>query len=451
MKPIINFAVFWGILAIFIVSCGAAAATETSETSIVTSTVTTCETSTQEVQNLAADSAAPPATPTRLIFIHHSVGGNWLAEGNGNLGNALNTNNYYVSETNYGWDAQPGDNLGDRTNTDNWPEWFTDSKMPYVYGSDYHSAYSNNIANPGGENEIIMFKSCYPQSEVGTSIDDEKTIYNSLLPYFAAHQDKLFVLITPPGETDVSSYQLTRDLCNWLTDTDNGWLKGYTGKNVFAFDFYGVLSETDSHHRWTGDHIEHVYAADYDGKSPYHNGDDHPNSIGGQKATLEFLPLLNVAYNRWKGNEALTATATPAGGSYYNPVDVVLNSNKVADIYYTMDGTDPTKSSSKYSSFIHIATSKILKFIAFDVSDNNSGINSQYYAIYALMPYSYQVAVQYRLSNKKYRVKYAVRYLAKVGKGKKKRYVWKTKWKYKRDYLYGYRYETRYGNSYQLT
>ncbi len=223
-----------------------------------------------------------------------------MADGNGNLGTTLNSNNYYISESDYGWDAQPNDNLGDHTDTTDWPLWFNNIKMPFVYNSDYHSAYTNNIANPGGENEIIMFKSCFPNSEVGDSIDDEKSIYNSLLPYFAAHQNKLFVLITPPGKTQVDSYQLTRDLCNWLTDTENGWLKGYTGKNVFAFDFYCVLSETNSHHRWASDHVEHVYAADYDDISPYHDGDDHPNSIGNQKATAEFVTLLNVMYNRWK-------------------------------------------------------------------------------------------------------------------------------------------------------
>ncbi len=241
-----------------------------------------------------------PTSLVKLVFIHHSCGGNWLANGNGNLGASLNANNYYVTETNYGWDAEPGDNLGDQTDTGDWPSWFNDIKMPYVYANNQHSAYTNTISNPGGENEIIMFKSCYPLSEVGSSINDEKAIYNSLKDYFAAHPNKLFVLITPPGETNVASYQLTRELCNWLVDKENGWLAGYTGKNVMVFDFYGVLSETNSHHRYTSGSIEHIYASDYDGNSPYHNGDDHPNAIGNQKATDEFIPLLNIAYNQWK-------------------------------------------------------------------------------------------------------------------------------------------------------
>ena len=171
--------------------------------------------------------------------------------------------------------------------------------MPYVYSNNYHSAYTNTIPNPGGENEIIMFKSCFPNSEVGTSINDEKAIYNHIKLYFAAHPNKLFVLITSPGTAHVSSYKLTQELCNWLVDK-NGWLNGYKGKNVFVFDFYGVLSELNSHHRYYNGQIEHVYATNYDGISPYHDGDDHPNAIGNQKATTEFISLLNIAYNRWK-------------------------------------------------------------------------------------------------------------------------------------------------------
>ena len=52
------------------------------------------------VQNL---SPAPPVNAVRLIFIHHSVGENWLCDDNGGLGIALRDNHYYVSDTIYGW------------------------------------------------------------------------------------------------------------------------------------------------------------------------------------------------------------------------------------------------------------------------------------------------------------------------------------------------------------
>ena len=291
MKKIIYLLVL-GMIFLFI-GCGGS--------SDVTTTTTTGGTTTTTVSGGALGySTAKPATVQRLIFIHHSCGENWLANGDGGLGTALNSNNYYVNETYYGWSAEVDDNLGDSTDTSDWPTWFSSTKMPYVYSATYHQAYTNTISDPGGENTIIMFKSCYPNSEVGSSIDDEKAIYNSLKTYFAAHTDKLFVLITPPGEEDVSSYTLTKELCDWLVSS-TGWLSGYAHNNVVVYDFYCVLSETDSHHRIWSSAVQHAYASGYDGHSPYHDSDDHPNSTGNQKATTEFLSMLNYFYNRWKG------------------------------------------------------------------------------------------------------------------------------------------------------
>ena len=51
----------------------------------------------------AAVNTAPPASPVKLIFIHHSTGQAWLDDGHGGLGLALHDNNYFVSDTNYGW------------------------------------------------------------------------------------------------------------------------------------------------------------------------------------------------------------------------------------------------------------------------------------------------------------------------------------------------------------
>lgn len=250
------------------------------------------------------DSTAPSST-VRLVFIHHSTGSAWIATGYGNLGATLNANNYYVTECDYGWDAQTNDNLGDTTDTVYWPLWFNDTKMPYVYSNTSHFDYpANTLSDPGGENEIIMFKSCYPNSEVGGSITDEQTIYNGLLAYFAAHTNKMFVLIVPPPEIDIASAPLTRELANWLV-ADDGWLDGYTGNNVYVFDYYNVLTDPDNHHRVESGEVKHIIT-DYPSRPSHANelyyptGDSHPSAAGQQKATAEFVPLLNAFYNNWK-------------------------------------------------------------------------------------------------------------------------------------------------------
>ncbi len=247
------------------------------------------------------EDTSPPVETMKIVFIHHSCGSNWLASGG--LGSALNKNNYYVTETFYEWDAEPDDNLGNRTDTEDWPDWFNDTKMPYVYTNNAHYAYNDNtMADPGGENSIIMFKSCFPNSEVSDSINDEQDIYNSLLPYFGAHIDKMFVLIVPPPEIDIDSAPLTRQLANWLSDYDNGWLREYYGGNVFVFDFYNVLTGPDNHHWVSNGTIRHIVSPSSGDELYYPSGDDHPSVEGNRKATAEYLPLLNAYYHKWRGN-----------------------------------------------------------------------------------------------------------------------------------------------------
>jgi hypothetical protein len=266
--------------------------------------------STQTITGSTLNTTAP-ANPVKLVFIHHSTGSAWISSSSGGLGTALNSNNYYVTECDYGWDAETnvtypsGDNLGDRTDTGNWPEWFTDTKMPYVYANSSHFDYTNtaSMTDPGGQNEIIMFKSCYPLSEVGASIDDEKAIYNSLLAYFASHTDKMFVLVIPPPEITIGTPALTRELSNWLVDRKNGWLSSYTDNNVYAFNYYNVLTDPNNHHWVNSTGVEENIVAGASNELYYYTGtDNHPTAAGHQKATAEFIKLLNGWYNLWKGN-----------------------------------------------------------------------------------------------------------------------------------------------------
>jgi hypothetical protein len=86
----------------------------------------------------------PPDQSVRLIFIHHSTGENWLADGNGRLGIALRDNNYYVSDTNYGWGT---DGIGDSTDIGHWWLWFRGPSsgitMTDLYAeNDQHASYS---------------------------------------------------------------------------------------------------------------------------------------------------------------------------------------------------------------------------------------------------------------------------------------------------------------------
>ena len=314
---------------------------------------------TMHLDSITADNPAPPATPVKLIFIHHSTGENWLNDSDGGLGIALRDANYFVSDTNYTWGPNDADagygTIGDHTDIGHWYSWFVGPNAATYTAALYaeygqHSSYSRLGTDPGGPNEIIMFKSCYPNSHIGGNPGDPPTvgsnplrgqdayseyhtvanikgIYNDLLTYFANHQEKLFVVITAPplkeSETDAAHAANARAVNEWLI---NDWLNAYPYNNVAVFDFYNVLTSdggstrTDdpntndlgwsdgNHHRWISATVQHMqtvannYSAYWGGTG----GSSHPSTAGNLKATAEFVPLLNIFYNRWKSGVAPT-------------------------------------------------------------------------------------------------------------------------------------------------
>jgi hypothetical protein len=192
----------------------------------------------------------PPDKVVKLIFIHHSTGENWLTDGYGDLGRTLGRNNYFVSDANYGWGANA---IGDRTDIPNWMEWFRSNDTPTYMDalfneSGQNSYYTRSLSDPGGENRVVMFKSCFPN-------------------------------------------------------------------NVAVFDFYNVLTDPDSHHRFDNGGIEHIVGGS--NTLYYPSGNDHPSEAGGRKATEEFVPLLNIFYHRWQADAPLLAEPEPT-----SPVEV---------------------------------------------------------------------------------------------------------------------------------
>jgi hypothetical protein len=182
-----------------------------------------------------------------------------------------------------------------------------------------------------------MFKSCYPNSALKGDVDDPvaeidenplrgqscgseyhtvanaKGIYIDLLEYFKTRQDKLFIVVTAPPLTDDMYADNARAFNSWLV---NEWLTGYTVGNVFVFDFYNVLTtnggdantndaglEVGNHHRWWNGGIQHKTDGDDDANPnvlEYPTGDSHPSKAGNEKATAEFVPLLNNVYSNFQ-------------------------------------------------------------------------------------------------------------------------------------------------------
>jgi len=353
----------------------------------------------------AAVNTAPPVSPVKLVFVHHSVGEGWLADGHGGLGMALRDNNYFVSETNYGWGSSlpssRGLPIGDTTDLGDWWIWFRGPSSPTYLSALYaesgqHGAYlpsyTRLATNPGGPNEIVLFKSCFGNSNLSQSdapvpqiadnpmkgkawdyasytVANAKGIYLDLLPYFGAHPEKLFVAVVAPPVPDGDTPG-GRALANWLVDH---WLQdsGYTAGNVLVFDFYNVLTsktgggasdvalETGNHHRiWNGA-VQHKTDDGVD-RSLYaiSASDYHPNAAGDQKATAEFVPLLNAAYNVWKGNGGGDTT----GPRTFAPHAASVRKGQRATLYYKV--TDDIAASATVTIRIRTRTGALKKTLA---------------------------------------------------------------------------------------
>lgn len=283
------------------------------------------------------------------VFIHHSSGGNWVADAWGGLGKAMNDAGYFFSGVDYGWDAPYNTNIGDYTDIGDWWTWFMDqtvqgnseTRRDNIMGAVYteydkdiqFGDYTRTLSDPGGENEIIMFKSCYPNSDIladnatnpediygdpaGSSSYTEtnvRALYDTILTYFKANPGRMFVVITAPPLSAATNAARARSFNNWLV---NNWLQDadWENKNVYVWDWYNVLTDADNHHRVENGVVVHTTDPTSGNTAIYVDGDDHPNAAGCQKSTAEFVPVLDVWYSTWSNfstptEEPVASTAT---------------------------------------------------------------------------------------------------------------------------------------------
>ncbi|MDD2228522.1 MAG: chitobiase/beta-hexosaminidase C-terminal domain-containing protein [Candidatus Cloacimonetes bacterium] len=104
-------------------------------------------------------------------------------------------------------------------------------------------------------------------------------------------------------------------------------------------------------------------------------------------AVLLGIALFSCSSKTTTQNDEQIATPTfsPAGGTYDEPVDVLIScSTSGVNIRYTTDGADPTNESQAYSGFVHITASSTLKAKAFKSGWISSAVQTANY-IYTTM------------------------------------------------------------------
>ncbi len=277
---------------------------------------------------------SPLASATvRLLFIHHSCGGQLLADpgpdrqsrgrciydshpNGGSLRRQLTASGYEVHEASY------GSLVGEDTDLFHWPDKFRQQMDRILRTDNQDTLYGDDRRN-----RIVVFKSCFPNNELegegeppGNPRGPQLTVWNakaaltSLLPTFAQmaqkHPEVLFVYVTTPpvaprpprerlfrkllrlarGEPDgptpaeiARSGDLARAFNNWAASTD-GWLRDYRPRNLVVFDLYDLL---------TGEGKSNLLVY------PTREGtDSHASREGNERVAAAFIPFLGRALRR---------------------------------------------------------------------------------------------------------------------------------------------------------
>lgn len=277
-----------------------------------------------DVMDLSSYATDKLTTPLRLLFIHHSCGGQLLANRGPNVGESciyeshpnggglrgqLNEAGYTVHEASY--DSE----IGANTDIFDWPPKFSNEMAKVL-----RVEHQDKLLPEGVRNDIVAFKSCFPNNnfrERGEApgnpagpeltVENAKAAYRALLTEFQKQPDVLFVAVTAPPLSSVKpkeplwrsvarvvlkkplvdvtgSGPLAREFNNWLKAT-NGWLADYPLKNVVVYDYYDALTGYGR-----SDYLQ--YATGDQGQ------DSHPSDQGNSLVAEAFVPFLNAAVRR---------------------------------------------------------------------------------------------------------------------------------------------------------
>ena len=220
-----------------------------------------------------------------MLFIHHSVGHNWLTEGN--LKDSLESLGIGVHSATYGSD------LGQDTDMSDWvPKFdrFSQKMLKYDIAPDI--LYPDDT-----ENGIIMFKPCFPNSDItsegdppGNPLSGELTIWNykavfeKLGEKFAKSPKELYIYVTAPplvpAQTSEDNARRAREFNNWVKkDFVNEYRRNTGLSNLLVFDLFDLLADSTNCLRSEFRRSEN---------------NSHPNAAGSLEATNRFLRFLRV-------------------------------------------------------------------------------------------------------------------------------------------------------------
>ncbi len=231
---------------------------------------------------------------TNVIFLHHSTGRNLINQGR--VRERLTEAGFQLWDHDYNWEGlirpdgtRTGYSYGipdDNTDPDGLARLFAQP----VYN------WPLNALSGLMQHEVIIFKSCFPASNIASDgqLEQYKTWYLGMRDVMDRYPDHIFIVVTPPplnpAATTPEVAARARAFADWLKSDD--FLAGHP--NVFTFDFFDLLAEGDP---TAPDH--NMLRAEYrDGE------DSHPNRLANETIGPLFADFIIEAVQTYRAQLA---------------------------------------------------------------------------------------------------------------------------------------------------
>ena len=228
----------------------------------------------------------------RMVFLHHSVGLAILTEGG--LKDSLAEIGVAIRGATY------GDEIGAMTDIRDWlPKFRNDMDRILGFKSHTDIYYSD-----GTTNDIVMFKSCFPNSDISSegtgegdpagrerSLANYRAVFAGLKQEMAKAPDKMFIYMTAPplvpDSTTAENAARAKKFNAWIVDE---YLPSYTEEtgltNLFVFDLFSLLADENGYLK-----------ADF---RKERSGDSHPNAAANRLVAGEFMRQFRPWLQQWE-------------------------------------------------------------------------------------------------------------------------------------------------------
>jgi hypothetical protein len=196
----------------------------------------------------------------KILFIHHSVGGNLINQGN--LREEIRKLNPNIELWDHGYNLYPFLLLSKILGHITFRTGLSD-RQGKMAGKDYKITLSNNSPkeyaeifsrNPNNYTlqsilsyDIIAFKNCFPTTHItsDTQLQKDMEYYRSIRKSLCEYPTKKFIILTPPPVrkevTTIENARRAKMLASWLISKD--FLDNST--NIYVFDFFTLLADQD--------------------------------------------------------------------------------------------------------------------------------------------------------------------------------------------------------------